>query len=59
MASSAPNVELTIADHLPGRIAELESDLERAVTKVLEIQKSLVKARTLLLLSPTDAKEKP
>lgn len=57
MGSNAPNVELTIADHIPGRIQELEADLTTAVAKVLTIQTALVKARTLLLLSPPDPKE--
>lgn len=57
MGTNTPNVELTISDHLPGRIEELEADLKQAVAKVLQIQTSLVKARTLVLLSPQEGKE--
>lgn len=58
MANSGPNPEVAIADHIPGRIQELEDDLERAVANVLKIQTALVRSRTLLLLSPQEP-EKP
>lgn len=57
MANSGPNPEVAIADHIPGRIEELEADLKQAVAKVLQIQTALVKARTLLLLSPQEEKK--
>lgn len=49
---SSPNVVLAVREHLPAHIDGLEKELEKAVSRVREIQTELAVARTLLAVTP-------
>lgn len=51
-SNTAPNPVLLVTTHLPDHIKDLETRLERAVSKVRDIQQELAVARTLLAVVP-------
>lgn len=51
-SNSSPNPVLLVTTHLPEHVRDLETRLERAVSKVREIQQELAVARTLIAVVP-------
>lgn len=49
---NGPNPVLVVKQHLPQHIADLEGELDKAVSKVREIQEELTVARTLQAVTP-------
>lgn len=57
--ASGPDPIKVIQDHLPEHIGDLETELEKAVARVWELQRALTKAKVLLAVAPPETKEKP
>jgi hypothetical protein len=50
--ANGPNPVRLVADHLPEHIADLETELNKTVLRVRELQVELSVARTLLAITP-------